>query len=203
MGKILMLILCLSLLLVGCAGSAKSEDTVQVLYLRDNIFLVIENSSNKLSRKNNFILFDPEDQMELTTGRLYNLTLAETPDNSELPQVKGELALLEENLNVMGISFSTVKNALDNFTENIYLIDVRTKEEFASGHIPQASNLPLSELADKAETMIPDKSAIIMVYCRSGRRSAQAAAMLQDLGYRIVLDAGGVLFYNDELGVLE
>ena len=74
----------------------------------------------------------------------------------------------------------------------VVLLDVRTEAEFAEGHIPGAVCLPLDALADKAAQVLPDKSAEILVYCRSGSRSAKAARKLTGLGYTHVADFGGI-----------
>jgi len=79
------------------------------------------------------------------------------------------------------------------------LLDVRTKEEFASGRITGAVLIPDNELADRALAELPDKSATILVYCRSGRRSEGAARELVEMGYVNVYDFGGVLDWPYEI----
>ena len=71
------------------------------------------------------------------------------------------------------------------------LIDVRTPEEFADGHIPGAVNVPLDQLGQRLEAIGP-KDAAGVVYCRSGGRSAAAARRLRGLGYTAVNDLGGM-----------
>lgn len=78
-------------------------------------------------------------------------------------------------------------------TESDYIIlDVRTQEEYDSGHIPDAVLLPSTEVAEQAKTVLPDPDQLILVYCRSGNRSAQAASVLAGLGYTNVVDFGGL-----------
>ncbi len=73
------------------------------------------------------------------------------------------------------------------------ILDVRTADEFASGHIPGAKLLPYDEIdANRAAMLIPAKDAPVVLYCRSGRRSAIAADSLRRLGYTTVYDLGGV-----------
>ena len=74
----------------------------------------------------------------------------------------------------------------------VTLLDVRTEDEFAAGHIPGAVCLPVDALSVRAAAMLPDKEAEILVYCQSGRRSAAAAARLLKLGYTNVSDFGGI-----------
>jgi len=77
--------------------------------------------------------------------------------------------------------------------KTVVLLDVRTPEEFSTGHIRGALLLPYDGIsATTAAQAIPTKNTPVIVYCRSGRRSAIAAKTLMDLGYRQVLDLGGV-----------
>ena len=77
------------------------------------------------------------------------------------------------------------------------LIDVRTKAEYDSGYIPTAINIPYNILADNLPT--EDKDARIIVYCRSGSRSNIALNMLLDLGFKNVVDFGGISRWTYEL----
>ena len=77
--------------------------------------------------------------------------------------------------------------------EDHILLDVRTEEEFAEAHIEGAILIPHDEIAIRAETELSDKEAVILVYCRSGRRSAAAAETLAGLGYARVFDFGGII----------
>ena len=74
----------------------------------------------------------------------------------------------------------------------VVLLDVRTEAEFAEGHIPGAVCLPLDALERDAARVLPDKSAEILVYCRSGARSAKAVRTLASLGYTHAADFGGI-----------
>ena len=78
-----------------------------------------------------------------------------------------------------------------------FLVDVRTPEEYAAGHIPTAINIPVAEIGDRPPT--DDKSALIVVYCASGRRSARSKAILEGLGYTGVVDFGGVARWTGPL----
>ena len=79
------------------------------------------------------------------------------------------------------------------------VLDVRTREEFAAGHIPGAVCLPVEELsAETAAKVLPQADGEILVYCRSGRRSARAARSLAALGYTRVYDFGGILSWPYE-----
>lgn len=82
------------------------------------------------------------------------------------------------------------KTRLDS-GEDVVLLDVRTQEEYDGGHIPGAVCFPNEDI--RPELPLPfEKDAEILVYCRSGRRSAQAAGKLADMGYTHVADFGGI-----------
>ena len=79
-------------------------------------------------------------------------------------------------------------------TEQDYIIiDARTEEEFAEGHIEDAILIPEYEIKGRAEKELPDKDALILVYCRSGRRSKIASEELVNLGYTNVKEFGGII----------
>ena len=73
------------------------------------------------------------------------------------------------------------------------IIDARTEEEFATGHIANAILIPEYEIAERAEAELPDKDGLILVYCRSGRRSKIASEELVKLGYTNVKEFGGII----------
>jgi len=80
-------------------------------------------------------------------------------------------------------------NELDNYI----LLDVRTPAEYNEIRIDGAVLIPDYEIRQRAEAELPDKNAIILIYCRSGRRSALSAAILAELGYSNVYDFGGII----------
>ena len=83
-------------------------------------------------------------------------------------------------------------------TEGAVLLDVRTPEEYAEGHIEGSQNIPLQNI-ESAETVIKDKDTPIYVHCRSGGRSAQATSILKKMGYTNVEDIGGILSYRGKV----
>ena len=80
-----------------------------------------------------------------------------------------------------------------NTEKNYVIVDSRTQEEFDTGHIDGAIMIPEYEIKEKAPEMLPDKDQLILVYCRSGRRSKIAAQALVDLGYTNVKEFGGII----------
>lgn len=99
------------------------------------------------------------------------------------------------------ISADEAKKRLDS-EEGIILLDVRTEEEYLDKHIPGSVLLPLDSLENDVEKEVPDKDAILFVYCRSGNRSASATKILVRLGYKNVYDLGGIINwpYDTESG---
>ena len=77
--------------------------------------------------------------------------------------------------------------------ENYIILDVRTAEEFAEKHIPNAINIPNETIGSEEIEELPDKNQLILVYCRSGNRSKQASEKLVALGYTNIYEFGGII----------
>ncbi len=82
--------------------------------------------------------------------------------------------------------------------ENAIILDVRRPDEFSEGHIPKAINIPNESIGDSEIPELPDKGALILVYCRSGRRSKEASEKLIRLGYTNIVEFGGILDWTGE-----
>ena len=92
----------------------------------------------------------------------------------------------------MNINAEEARKIMD--TESGYIIlDVRTQEEYDEAHIPGAIVIPNTEIEARAESELPDKDQMILVYCRSGRRSKLAAEILVELGYTNIYEFGGII----------
>lgn len=85
-----------------------------------------------------------------------------------------------------------------NKNKSIILLDVRTKEEYATGRIPKAINIPLDSI-EQVTKKIPNKEASIYVYCLSGGRSMQASVALSQMGYTNITNIGGIMSYNGQV----
>lgn len=103
-----------------------------------------------------------------------------------------------ETLTYEQISAEEAKVIMDTEKEYI-IIDARTGSEFAEGHIEGAILIPEYEIADRAEKELPNKDALILVYCRSGRRSKIASEELVKLGYTNVKEFGGIIDWPYEI----
>ena len=95
------------------------------------------------------------------------------------------------------ISMDEAVTMMSQETEYI-ILDVRRPDEFAAGHIPNAINVPNESIGKAKILELPDKNQLIMVYCRSGRRSKEASEKLVKLGYTNIVEFGGILDWKGE-----
>ena len=139
-------------------------------------------------------------------------------------KLKGLMLMLAISLSLFGLCACGEKNTTEETTENntsatityeqisqdeakrimdtedeFVIIDARTEEEFREAHIEGAILIPEYEITDRAEAEIPEKDTLILVYCRSGRRSKIAADALTALGYTNVKEFGGIIDWEYEI----
>ena len=88
--------------------------------------------------------------------------------------------------------------ALMDSESGYIILDAREQDEYDEGHIPGSILIPYGEIADRAEKELPDKDQLILVYCRSGRRSKIAAEELVKLGYTNIKEFGGIIDWEYE-----
>ena len=98
----------------------------------------------------------------------------------------------------VNITAEKAKEIMDS-EEGYIILDVRTQEEYDQGHIPGAIVISHEEIAEKAEEVLTDKEQLILVYCRSGRRSKIAAEALVELGYTNIKEFGGIIDWSYEV----
>ena len=98
----------------------------------------------------------------------------------------------------MNITAEEDKQIMDSEVGYI-ILDVRTQEEYDEGHIPGAIVISHEEITEKAEEVLTDKDQLILVYCRSGRRSKIAAEALVELGYTNIKEFGGIIDWPYEV----
>jgi len=89
------------------------------------------------------------------------------------------------------ISAQDAKKIMDE-EKNIVILDVRTEEEYSSGHIENSVLISVDDLKDKAESILKDKDQKILIYCRTGNRSNTALKKLKEMGYTNLYDFGGI-----------
>ena len=98
----------------------------------------------------------------------------------------------------MNITAKEAKAIMDS-EEGYIILDVREQDEYDAGHIPEAILIPYTQIGEKANEMLPDKDQLILVYCRSGRRSKIAAEALVELGYTNIKEFGGIIDWPYEV----
>ncbi|MBE6944383.1 MAG: rhodanese-like domain-containing protein [Ruminococcaceae bacterium] len=98
----------------------------------------------------------------------------------------------------MNITAQQAKELMDR-EEGYVILDTRTQEEYAESRIPGAILIPHDEITEKAEAVLTDKDQLILVYCRSGRRSKLAAEALVELGYTNIKEFGGIIDWPYEV----
>lgn len=105
-----------------------------------------------------------------------------------------DMIKLTKEKNPETITGEKAKEMMNTLSKDDYIIlDVRTDEEFESGHIDGAILVPDYEIEEKVEDVVKDKNKTVLIYCRSGNRSATAAKKMADLGYANVYDFGGII----------
>ncbi len=98
----------------------------------------------------------------------------------------------------MNITAQEAKRIMDT-EEGYVILDVREQDEYDAGHIPGAILIPYTRIEAMAFEMLPDEEQLILVYCRSGRRSKIAAEALVELGYTNIKEFGGIIDWPYEV----
>lgn len=96
------------------------------------------------------------------------------------------------------ITMEEVLDLMENEKDYV-ILDVRTEGEYKEGHIPGALNIPNETIGKEEIAALPDKTKKILVYCRSGSRSKQAAKKLADLGYENIYEFGGIIDWKGDI----
>ena len=112
--------------------------------------------------------------------------------------IAGKLPEGEKNMTYTSITMDEAKDIFQNSGDYI-ILDVRRADEFAEGHIPGAINYANEDILQDKPEALPDLEQTIYVYCRSGRRSKEAADKLVQMGYTNIIEIGGILDWTGEL----
>ena len=112
--------------------------------------------------------------------------------------IAGKLPEGEKNMTYTSITMEEAKDIFQNSGDYV-ILDVRRADEFAKGHIPGAINLANEKILRDKPDVLPDFEQTIYVYCRSGRRSKEAADKLVQMGYTNIIEIGGILDWTGEL----
>ena len=112
----------------------------------------------------------------------------------------GQAKEAEQEAVYMNITAQEAKAVMDS-REDYIILDVREQEEYDESHIPGAILIPHGQIPEKAEQLLQDKDQLLLVYCRSGRRSKIAAESLVELGYTNIMEFGGIIDWPYEVEV--
>ena len=110
----------------------------------------------------------------------------------------GQAQVNKQEATYVSITAKEAKEIMDS-QQGYIILDTRTEQEYDEGHIPGAIVISHDEILEKAEDILTDKDQLILVYCRSGRRSKLAAADLVKLGYTNVKEFGGIIDWPYEV----
>ena len=105
---------------------------------------------------------------------------------------------IENEVIIKHVSMNDIVQIMDE-NENYIILDVRTQAEYNQGHIPNAICIPNETIDENVVNKLPDKNQMILVYCRSGNRSKQAAEKLKKLGYTDLIEFGGIIDWKGEI----
>lgn len=105
---------------------------------------------------------------------------------------------IENEVIIKHISMNDIVQIMEE-NENYIILDVRTQAEYNQGHIPNAICIPNETIDENVVNKLPDKNQMILVYCRSGNRSKQAAEKLKKLGYTDLIEFGGIRDWKGEI----
>ncbi len=201
-GYIAATVICLSLFVSACSSGVDTNHetlTFQGILLHENSVLTTESTEQQIPEGQLISLGFPEGMETPPVGSLYTYEISSAIRESWPPQ--GSAIKAEEVRALAGhtvISFDTADAILQHLPQNAYFFDVRTAQEYESGHVSGAQNIPVDQVETDIPHLVPEKTDVIILYCRSGNRSAQASEKLEDLGYMVILDAGGIIDYEGE-----
>lgn len=182
---------------VGCRSMNNSKeetgDMLEIWALNGQSFYVLK--GNKLVKEGGLLSLKTAEAAE--AGAVYRAKLKGDLAETYPPQAEAEVfEKLEDERGPVKIDFDTAKAILQHLPENTHLVDVRTPEEYASGYVAPAVNIPMDQLPSGYHE---PKDDILIVYCRSGARSSKTAARMAQDGFKLVFDAGGIMSYKGDV----
>lgn len=203
----LILMMILALALTGCqkdpAEDGSQEEAVsdlpyQALHLGDHLFVITKTPVEGKDYLHMPLTVNMEKAPDLQVGDIIALNF-DIITKSYPGQVNVETVdKLEEESKAFKADFNLANDLLRIRPDQTYLMDVRTLEEYEAGHIPGSINIPVQEIESIVD-LIPDQEATLLLYCRSGNRTVTASKALEDLGYKVIIDLGGISAYEGDL----
>lgn len=183
-------------------GSTLPDETLVIegLILTNGTVFVTKGANNLGLFNDLLAVHLPDNKPLYSPGAMVEFTIESTIAESYPPQATAKTSrLLSETSPVIKVPISLGPKLKFHMPLDSILIDVRTPEEYKTGYIPEAVNIPLDNLKADIQTQVKDLTKTVMVYCRSGSRSATAAKLLKDMGYQVVLDLGGIIDFKEDL----
>ncbi len=120
-----------------------------------------------------------------------SVTSTQPSKSQDTQGTSGAIASTEAENPVRVITAEEAKAMMDTL-ESFIIVDVREQSEYDAGHIDGAVLVPVGSIEELAPRLLPDQDEVLLLYCRSGNRSARAADQLRDLGYTNIYDFGGI-----------
>ncbi|MDI9468619.1 MAG: rhodanese-like domain-containing protein [Bacillota bacterium] len=185
-------------LLFACQASSPSELTYEALCLGNNLFVITKTTEETKANLHLPLIGIFAGPQDLQAGDVVAFNIDELMESFP-PQAKISRSekLAAENRSYAA-GFLLAQQLLEIRPESTFLIDVRTAEEFAEGHVPESINIPVG-LIDEIRNCVPARDSTIFIYCRSGNRTVAAAKALWNLGYKVIFDLGGISGYSGDL----
>lgn len=195
LGFALIIVMILSLALPGCQ---KTSEPYEALHLGNFLFVITKTTEDTKTNLHLPVVAHFDEPQDLQVGDVMALAFDQLMESFP-PQavITSSKKLLEEHKAYLA-NFDLAQQLLEIRPEQTYLIDVRTKEEFEEGHVPNSINIPLDQIESIVD-IVPDTDSTLLLYCQSGRRTVTAAKALLDLGYKVIFDLGGILNYVGDL----
>ncbi|MDA3731010.1 rhodanese-like domain-containing protein [Niameybacter massiliensis] len=196
MKKLILMLVILLFVLTGCTKEKNVTFEAQIESVSDQSMMVTTSGDIGFD-KASVGLSTAKIKGDLVVGG--NVTVTIHPEIRETYPVQATAIEVEVmDAAYEKISAQQAKEMIDKGEYGV-ILDVRTLEEYNEGHIEGATLLPDNEIKDKAEITLYDKEEVILVYCRSGRRSEAAAKVLVEMGYTKVYDFGGIIDWPYEV----
>ena len=199
LGFALIIVMILSLALPGCQKTSEpSELPYEALHLGNFLFVITKTTEDTKTNLHLPVVAHFDEPQDLQVGDVMALAFDQLMESFP-PQavITSSKKLLEEHKAYLA-NFDLAQQLLEIRPEQTYLIDVRTKEEFEEGHVPNSINIPLDQIESIVD-IVPDTDSTLLLYCQSGRRTVTAAKALLNLGYKVIFDLGGILNYVGDL----
>lgn len=196
MKKISLIMIVMLFIVTGCAKEQNITFEAQIESLNEQSMNVITHDEVGFD-KASVGLSTAQIEGDLAEGKKVKMTIEPEVRETYPVQVTAiKVEVIGSNYQKISAEEAKEMMVLDN---EYVILDVRTLEEYKEGHIEGAILLPDHELKEKAESILPDQAATILVYCRSGRRSAAVAKELIDMDYTNIYDFGGIIDWPYEI----